>query len=42
MGGAEATLSPEQSAAGIHKTIAALSSRDNGTFYNYDGTRLSW
>lgn len=42
MGGAEATLSPEQSAAGIHKTISTLSSRDNGTFYNYDGTRLGW
>jgi len=42
MGGAGATLSPEQSAAGIRSTLARLTRQDNGTFYNYDGQRLSW
>jgi NAD(P)-dependent dehydrogenase (short-subunit alcohol dehydrogenase family) len=42
MGGANATLSPEQSAAGIRATMARLTAQDNGTFYNYDGTQLSW
>jgi NAD(P)-dependent dehydrogenase (short-subunit alcohol dehydrogenase family) len=42
MGGAGATLSPEQSAAGIFATMAKLTKQDNGTFYNYDGNRLSW
>jgi NAD(P)-dependent dehydrogenase (short-subunit alcohol dehydrogenase family) len=42
MGGAGASLSPEQSAAGIRATLAKLTPQDNGTFYNYDGKRLSW
>lgn len=42
MGGSEATLSVEQSAAGIRATLAKLTKHDNGTFYNYDGTKLSW
>jgi len=42
MGGAEATLSVEQSAAGIRATLAKLTKHDNGTFYNYDGTKLGW
>ncbi|PRC93340.1 SDR family oxidoreductase [Solimicrobium silvestre] len=42
MGGAGATLSGEQSAAGIRATIAARTKQDNGTFYNYDGTQLTW
>jgi hypothetical protein len=42
MGGTSATLSPEQSAAGIRSTLAALTQRDNGSFYNYDGHKLSW
>lgn len=42
MGGSDATLSPEQSAAGIRATLAKLTLHDNGTFYNYDGKRLSW
>lgn len=42
MGGQSATLTPAQSAAGIRNTIAGLTSQDNGSFYNYDGKRLSW
>jgi len=42
MGGKEATLSPEQSAAGIRQTLAKLQHSDNGTFYNFDGKKLSW
>jgi NAD(P)-dependent dehydrogenase (short-subunit alcohol dehydrogenase family) len=42
MGGAGATLSPEQSAAAILATISKLTVQDNGTFYNYDGKKLSW
>ena len=42
MGGANAALSPEESAAGIRATLAKLTEHDNGTFYNYDGSRLNW
>ena len=42
MGGDNATLSPEQSAAGIRATLAKLTRQDNGSFYNYDGKRLTW
>lgn len=42
MGGDDAPLSVEQSAAGIRATIAARVAQDNGQFYNYDGTTLSW
>jgi len=42
MGGSNATLSPEQSAAGIRETLSRLTKHDNGTFYNYNGNRLSW
>lgn len=42
MGGEKASLSPEQSAAGIRATLAKLTQKDNGTFYNYDGNRLTW
>ena len=42
MGGSGASLSPEQSAAGIRATMAKLTLQDNGTFNNYDGQRLSW
>ncbi len=42
MGGKSATLTPEQSAAGIRQTLAGLTHQDNGSFYNYDGKRLSW
>lgn len=42
MGGAGGNISPEQSAAGIRATMEKLNSQDNGTFYNYDGQRLSW
>ena len=42
MGGINATLTPERSAAGIRQTIARLGLHDNGTFYNFDGHKLSW
>jgi NAD(P)-dependent dehydrogenase (short-subunit alcohol dehydrogenase family) len=42
MGTDEAPLSVEQSAAGIKATIADRTQRDNGQFFNYDGTQLTW
>jgi len=42
MGTDQAPLSVEQSTAGIRATIAARTPRDNGKFFNYDGTPLSW
>ena len=42
MGGSNATLSVQQSAAGIRQTLSRLEMQDNGTFYNYDGSKLSW
>lgn len=42
MGGAGADLPVEQSVAGIRAMLAKLTAADNGTFFNYDGTQLSW
>lgn len=42
MGGAGADLSVEQSANGIRQTLARLTHKDNGKFYNYDGTPIAW
>lgn len=42
MGGKSATLTPQQSAAGIRKTLAGLTAADNGSYYNYDGKKLTW
>lgn len=42
MGGAGATLTPEESARGIRNVIANLSPDDNGTFWNFDGATLPW
>ncbi len=42
MGGAGADLSVEQSASGIRGTIAKLNAQDNGSFFNYDGSRINW
>ncbi len=42
MGGDQAPLSVQQSAAGIRATIAQRSVADNGRFFNYDGSQLTW
>ena len=42
MGGAQATLSPEQSVAAMRRVIGALGVRDSGRFLNYDGREYSW
>jgi len=42
MGGASATLAPEQSVAAMRKVIAGLGRDDNGRFINYDGGPIPW
>ncbi len=42
MGGPAATLSAQQSAAGIRDVIAGLSEPQSGRFWNYDGEELTW
>lgn len=42
MGGPNATLAVEDSAAGLRRTLAALGPADNGTFRNYDGALIPW
>ncbi|MES2128092.1 MAG: SDR family oxidoreductase [Pseudomonadota bacterium] len=42
MGGTGADLSATESAAGLRATLATLSSADNGSFRNYDGTPIPW
>ncbi|GAC1520185.1 MAG: SDR family oxidoreductase [Collimonas sp.] len=42
MGGVGAEISVEDSAQGIRKTLAALHAEDNGQFFNYNGSSLSW
>ncbi len=42
MGGPNAHLTAEQSAASILDTIGRLSAKDNGAFINHDGTPLAW
>ncbi len=42
MGGAGADLSPEQSVAGMRRTLAGLRAQDNGRFLNHDGAELAW
>jgi NAD(P)-dependent dehydrogenase (short-subunit alcohol dehydrogenase family) len=42
MGGAGADLSVQQSVSGIRGTLAQLSAKDNGGFFNYDGTPIGW
>ncbi len=40
MGGSGAPVTPEQSAAGLRRTLAAANAADSGAFFNYDGTRF--
>lgn len=42
MGGAEADLSVEQSAAGIRTSLAALAPVQNGSFIDYQGHPIAW
>jgi NAD(P)-dependent dehydrogenase (short-subunit alcohol dehydrogenase family) len=42
MGGEGADLSPEQSAAGMRSTLAALAPSEHAAFLNYDGEPLGW
>ena len=42
MGGEDADISVQESADGIRSTIASRKAGDNGKFFNYDGTPLSW
>jgi NAD(P)-dependent dehydrogenase (short-subunit alcohol dehydrogenase family) len=42
MGGAQAPLSPEASAAGIAKTVAGLTPKESGSFVSHEGKTLPW
>jgi NAD(P)-dependent dehydrogenase (short-subunit alcohol dehydrogenase family) len=42
MGGASATLTVEQSAAGLRATLTQATPAQNGAFLNYDGTTIPW
>lgn len=42
MGGPGATLTPEQSVAGLKRVVEGLSAEKSGRFFNYDGAELPW
>ena len=42
MGGADADIDVATSAAEIRRTLAALTTADNGCFLNHDGRPLAW
>lgn len=42
MGGASASLSPEESVTGMRKVIGALTPADNGGYFAYDGDPIPW
>ena len=42
MGGPEAPVAPEDSAAGMRAVIAGVTAEDNGRFFSYDGAELPW
>ena len=42
MGGASASLSPEESASAVMALANGLGAADNGKFYRYDGSELAW
>lgn len=42
MGGAQADITPAESAAGILKVISSISLEDTGKFIDWDGTPRSW
>ena len=42
MGGANATLSPEESVSSMRAVIGELTTDDNGRYLGYDGTEVAW
>lgn len=42
MGGEHADIEVEESVSGIRATLAGLGAKDNGRFFNYDGSALAW
>lgn len=42
MGGPKATLTAEQSIAGLKDVVERLTPAQNGRFFNYDGTEIAW
>ncbi|UTZ41823.1 SDR family oxidoreductase [Vibrio campbellii] len=42
MGGPNALIEPQTSAAGLAKVIAQSTQKNSGQFINYDGTQLPW
>jgi hypothetical protein len=42
MGGKAADITPEESAAGIHKLVTALTKPDSGKFYKWNGDIHPW
>jgi len=42
MGGAGADLSVEESVAALRRTLAGLTSAENGSFFDHDGTPIAW
>lgn len=42
LGGHDADMTPEESAAGVVKVISGLGREDNTKFYNYDGSIIPW
>ncbi len=42
MGGSEAPVAPEDSAAGMRAVIEGVTAEDNGRFFNYKGEELPW
>jgi NAD(P)-dependent dehydrogenase (short-subunit alcohol dehydrogenase family) len=42
MGGPSAAIDAVTSVSGLRKAIAGLTKKDNGGFFNYDGTPIEW
>lgn len=42
MGGKAADITPQQSVKGMRQLLAGAKRRDNGSFFNYDGTPIPW
>jgi NAD(P)-dependent dehydrogenase (short-subunit alcohol dehydrogenase family) len=42
MGGPGATLTPEQSVAGLRQVVEGLTPEKSGRFFNYDGAEIAW
>jgi NAD(P)-dependent dehydrogenase (short-subunit alcohol dehydrogenase family) len=42
MGGASAAISVEESAAGLKQVLTGVGPAENGKFFNYDGSEISW